>query len=90
MRRIENQEGDIILIRWFDAWHDPEYQGSASDIRDFRVELEDVGFYIKEEDGYVVTALERSLGGNYRHLNFIPRVNIRFIKRLRNAIKPVS
>lgn len=76
--------GSIVKIKWFDAWKEGDRQiYDITEVKDVKTVLEDVGFYLLEKDEYVVIAEERGEDDYYRHLHYIPRVNVIEIEVLR-------
>jgi hypothetical protein len=65
----------VVYIRWFDA----SFQASdlTADEMNVRCEIENVGFLVRDADGYVSMAMGRYRPGDqWRYIQHIPKVNI--------------
>jgi hypothetical protein len=72
----------VVWVRWFDA----SYQrGECSDDElQPTVELESAGLLVREDEDSISLALDRyEVDGTWRHIEHIPKVNVRRIRRLK-------
>jgi hypothetical protein len=69
---------NIIAVHWFDAHQLPEAAGASKDLLDSECLLCDVGFYIGENKRYIAIATETDTKepDSFRHVHYIPKVNI--------------
>lgn len=71
------KQGQLVVIKWFDAWQDANQSGGPETVQTVDMHLMDVGFFVMEKDRYVVIAQEKNADSNdYRHYHYIPKVNI--------------
>lgn len=71
------KEGTPIMVRWFDANRRADEYGPKETFEPAPMEMEDIGMYVKTEDGYITIVEEREFGTcEYRHVHHIPIVNI--------------
>lgn len=78
---------DVIAIYWFDAHQSPDVYGASKDLLDSEYKLCDVGFYIGQSRQYLVIATEADADSkdNFRHIHYIPKVNVIRIDKLGRA-----
>lgn len=83
--------GDIIVIRWHDAWQEPGLHGSMDEIvpKSVRVHLRTPGIYMEEREGMIVCCnehaerdLDSPLPNWARGVHSVPRVNVDSIRVL--------
>ena len=75
--------GTVLLITWFDAWREPLESVSPEMLGETKLVLQDIGFFIKQSNGYISIAEERTPGEeDFRHVHHIPIVNIEKIEDL--------
>lgn len=77
------KEGTPIIVRWLDANRRDDEYGAPEDFSHPRMELEDIGMFVKAEDEYLTIVVEREVGDrNFKHVHHIPIVNIIDVYRL--------
>ena len=75
---------DIVAIYWFDAHQKAESGGTANEVLESECNLVDIGFFVGCNKRYVVIATEVDLteGNTFRHMHYIPKVNITRIDKI--------
>jgi hypothetical protein len=79
----------LVLVKWRDAWFDPEQLGAEDWRADYPVQT--VGFLVRN-DGVVVSVAQEVLpdGDGYRAVTHIPAAIITSITVLSEARRPAS
>lgn len=70
--------GQMVFVKWFDAWQDSGAEGTPDEINEAILELNHVGFFLKVVDDYLVISNEVHGCGEtgYRFLHYFPLVNL--------------